>query len=42
MQDNFMVKYHKLIAVTKAKLACVKEYARVVEEVLLTEPDFAV
>ena len=42
LQDNFMVKYPKLIAATKAKLACVKEDAREMEAVLLTEPDFAV
>lgn len=42
MQDNFMVKYPKLIAATKAKLACVQMDAKAAEETLLTEPGFAI
>lgn len=42
LQDNFMVKYPKLIAATKSKLACVKEDAKAMETALLIEPDFAV
>ena len=42
LQDNFMVRYPKLITAIKAKLAHVKEDARAMEAVILTEPDFAV
>lgn len=42
MHDNFMVKYPKLIPATKAKLACVQIDAKAAEEILLTEPDFAI
>jgi len=42
MQDNFMVKYPKLIAATKAKLACIQMDAKAAGEILLTEPNFAI
>lgn len=42
MQDNFMVRYPKLIAAATEKLACVREDAKNAEAALLAEPDFAI
>ena len=42
LQDNFMVKYPKLVAATKAKIACVQADSQAAETILLTEPDFAI
>lgn len=42
LQDNFMIRYPKLIAAATEKLACVREDAKTAEAALIAEPDFAV
>ncbi len=42
LQDNFMIRYPKLIKASETKLACVREDAKTAEAALIAEPDFAV
>ncbi len=42
LQDNFMIRYPKLIAEAKEKLARIREDAKTAEAALLAEPDFAI
>ena len=42
MQDNFMIRYPKLITAATEKLACIHEDAKNAETALLAEPDFAI
>ena len=42
LQDNFMIRYPKLIAAAKAKLDCIREDVKTAETAFLGEPDFAV
>lgn len=42
LQDAFMVKYPKLIATAKEKLACVREDVKARDAALSEEPDFAI
>jgi len=42
LQDNFMVKYPKLISAAKQKLACIQTDAKTSEAAFLTEPDFSI
>lgn len=42
LQDNFMIRYPKLIAAAKAKLGCIREDAKTAEAALLAEPGFAI
>ena len=42
LQDNFMIRYPKLIATATEKLACVREDVRVRDEELIRNPEFAI
>ena len=42
LQDNFMIRYPKLIAAATEKLACVLEDTKTAEAALIAEPDFAI
>ena len=42
LQDNFMIRYPKLIKTAAARLECVREDAKSAEAALLAEPDFAI
>lgn len=42
LQDNFMIRYPKLIKAAEEKLACVREDAKTAEAALIAEPDFAI
>lgn len=42
LQDNFLIRYPKLIKAATEKLACVREDTKTAEEALLAEPDFAI
>ena len=42
LQDNFMIRYPKLIAAATEKLACVREDWEAAEAALIAEPDFAI
>lgn len=42
LQDNFMIRYPKLIKAATEKLACVREDTKTAEEALIAEPDFAI
>ena len=42
LQDNFMIRYPKLIKAATEKLACVREDAKTAEAALIAEPDFAI
>lgn len=42
LQDNFMIRYPKLIAAAAEKLACVREDREAAEAALIAEPDFAI
>lgn len=42
LQDNFMIRYPKLIKAAAAKLECVHEDTKAVEAALIAEPDFAI
>ncbi len=42
LQDNFMVRYPKLIAASKTKLAHIREDVKTAETAFLAEPDFAI
>ncbi len=42
LQDNFMIRYPKLIKAAAAKLECVREDTKAVEAALIAEPDFAI
>ena len=42
LQDNFMIRYPKLIKAATAKLECVREDTKAVEAALIAEPDFAI
>lgn len=42
LQDNFMIRYPKLIAAATEKLACVREDAKTAEAALIAEPDFVI
>lgn len=42
LQDNFMIRYPKLIKAATEKLACVREDTKAAEAALIAEPDFAI
>lgn len=42
LQDNFMIRYPKLIKAATEKLACVREDTKTAEAALIAEPDFAI
>ena len=42
LQDNFMIRYPKLIRAAEEKLGCVREDAKAAEAALIAEPDFAI
>ncbi len=42
LQDNFMIRYPKLIAAATEKLACVLEDTKTAEAAIIAEPDFAI
>ncbi len=42
LQDNFMIRYPKLIKAATEKLACVLEDTKTAEAALIAEPDFAI
>lgn len=42
LQDNYLIRYPKLLAAAREKLSCVKEDRIAAEKALLTEPEFAV
>ena len=42
LQDNFMIRFPKLIAAAKEKLSCVREDVKVRDEALMTSAEFAI
>ncbi len=42
LQDNFMIRFPKLIAAAKEKLSCVREDVKVRDEALITSAEFAI